>query len=67
MSKYSFSLMQRVRLVETDGKIGTIQQIIFAPDGVQYQVSYWLDSVRRVELVFAHEIAAVKESPRVIA
>lgn len=65
--QYAFSLMQRVRLVEADNRPATIQQIIFATDGVQYQVAYWLDGVRRVEWVFAHEIAAIAVEKKVIS
>lgn len=41
------------------GKKALIQQILFSFDGVQYQVAYWDDSVRRIEWVFPCEIKKI--------
>lgn len=61
---YGFAVGQRVELVEC-GLRAIVQQVLFSVDGVQFQVSYWDDNVRRVEWVFASEIASVK-SPSLI-
>lgn len=61
---HGFSIGQRVILVVPDIR-GIIQQILFSADGIQYQVSYWDDAVRRTEWVFASEISSVK-SPSLI-
>lgn len=54
-----FTVGQRVELVEP-GIRGTVQQVLFNIDGIQYQVAYWDGSVRRVEWVLLHEIESIK-------
>lgn len=61
---HGFAIGQRVVLAEPGIK-AIITQILFNADGVQYQVAYWDDSVRRVEWVFASEIESIK-SPTLI-
>jgi Cys-tRNA synthase (O-phospho-L-seryl-tRNA:Cys-tRNA synthase) len=62
MSKqdFGFSIGQRVALVEC-GLRGIVQSVLFNADGVQYQVSYWDERVRRVEWVFASEIESLQK------
>lgn len=64
MSKqdFGFSIGQRVELVEC-GMRAIVQQVLFSADGIQYQVAYWLDSIRRVEWVFASEIQSLQAQP----
>ena len=62
---YGFSIGQPIVIVQ-HGICGYIQQILFNTDGVQYQVSYWDDSIRRVEWVFAHEIQSMKEQELIV-
>lgn len=56
-----FSVGQRVSLLEP-GIQGFIQQVLFNCDGIQYQVAYWDGAIRRVEWVFAHELASIKKT-----
>jgi hypothetical protein len=58
---YGFSIGQRVELVEC-GARAIVQQVLFNTDGIQYQVAYWDDRIRRVEWVFASEISSIKTS-----
>lgn len=39
----------------------TVQQVLFNVEGVQYQISFWDDSNRKVEWVFKHEIMPVEQ------
>jgi hypothetical protein len=56
---HGFAIGQRVTLSEPGIK-AIVTQILFNADGVQYQVAYWDDSVRRTEWVFASEIESIK-------
>jgi hypothetical protein len=58
---YGFSIGQRVELAEC-GLRAIVQQVLFSVDGIQYQVAYWDDNIRRVEWVFASEISSIKTS-----
>jgi hypothetical protein len=58
---YGFSIGQRVELSEC-GLRAIVQQVLFSVDGIQYQVAYWDDNIRRVDWVFASEISSIKTS-----
>lgn len=55
----TYSIGQRVRLVDIDHP-ATIQSILFSMDGIEYQVVYWDDNIRRVEWVRPSELCAIK-------
>ena len=59
-----YAIGQRVMLIDPDIQ-GTVQQILFGFDGIQYQIGYWDGTVRRVEWVFSHEIAALRKNETV--
>ena len=56
----AYELGQRVLLVQPNIP-GIVQAIIFNMDGVQFQVSYWDDSIRRIEWCFANEMAPIQK------
>lgn len=66
MSKqdFGFSIGQRVKLVEC-GLRAVVQQVLFNMDGIQYQVAYWDERIRRVEWVFVSEIESLQKEKMV--
>lgn len=56
---FAFMVGQKVRLVDADIN-GRIQSILQNADGIQFQVSYWDDRIRRVEWVFLYEIESLQ-------
>jgi hypothetical protein len=61
----SFAIGQRTHIKDA-GIDGTVQAVLFNAEGVQYHVAYWLDGIRRIEWVFAHELSAIQQ-PSMIA
>lgn len=56
----AFVIGQRVKVVQSDDLFAFVQQICHNVDGIQYQISYWHENIRRCEWVFPSEIEAVK-------
>ncbi len=61
---FVYTLAQRVLLRDPNIE-GVIQAILFNTDGIQYQVAYWDDSIRRVEWCFEWEIQSIQKTQKV--
>lgn len=57
---FAFSLKQKVLIIDAD-VYGRIDSILYSVDGIQYRVAYWVDSIRRLEWVYPHEIKSVQQ------
>lgn len=52
---FRFDLKDKVRLIDIN-RPGQVTGLLVEDTGVQYRVTFWNDSVRRVEWVYDHEI-----------
>lgn len=64
MKDCAFFIGQRVAVLDTDDVEGNVQQILFSIDGIQIQISYWADKIRRVEWVMPYEIEPAKRTDK---
>lgn len=60
MNDFGFTVGQSITIVDPDIR-GRVQAILFNTDGIQIQICYWDDNIRRVEWVFPSEITATKK------